>query len=322
MNTELVIFNKDFEDIGVLVSDVDFEVGTSEALNNFELHSPSFDAHGFYIEGTEYGGVVEYEHGGTEKTEQTYKGWTWRGLLMQDIVMPPSGSDYRVVSGEANTILRSMLSNVLGGFFVVPEKDSGCVIANYQFALYINLLDGLMDMLAQNGYRLHIHAEKEQAAQPVRVYVEAVPITTVEGTYNEDSPVKIEYTYNSMGINHLICMGRGELQARQRVDLYINENGEVSQTQTYTGFAERTAFYDYSSAESTTELIKYGTQRLLELASSRSIGIEAKDKNTLEIGDMVRAVKGGESITAPIVRKVLRVEREAIVQEYTVKGEQ
>lgn len=322
MNTDLILFDDTMHEIGILTSDADFEVGSSEALNNFELITVPLDARGFYVSGTEYGGIFEYLHESSTSEYQTRKGWTWRGLLTQSIVIPPSGSDYRIVSGEANAVIRNLLSGVLGGFFSVPDVDSGCVISGYQFGLYTNLLDGLMDMLSGYGYRLSIHAEKSGAGAPVIVYVEAVPIETVEGTFNSDSPVEIEMTFNRMGINHLVCMGQGELQARMRVDLYIDRAGSVSETQHYTGFDERVAYYDYPSAESRDDLVKYGTERLLELASSDTVGIHASEEQTLEIGDMVRAEHRGTLVQLPIVRKILKLERGRWTQEYRVKGEQ
>lgn len=321
MDTQLILISAGRHEVGVINSDVDFEVGSSEALNNFELVTFQTEAKGFYIAGTEYGGFFEYEHGSTESDKVTYKGWTWRGLLTQSIITPPSGSDYMVVSGEANDVIRSLLSSVLGGFFTVPSVDSGCVINNYQFALYINTLDGLMNMLAEYDYRLSIHAEKTDAGEPIEVYVEAVPVEMLQGTFNSDSPVEMNYTDDGMGINHLVCMGSGELQQRMRVDLYIDSSGNVSQTRFYSGFAERTAYYDYASAESREDLIKYGTERLLELASSTSIGIHARETSTLEIGDKVTASRFGVSVTSPIVRKILKLERGKLTQEYKVKGE-
>ena len=321
MNTELILFNSDFEDLGVLTSDVDFEVGNSSALNNFELHAVGLDAYGFYIEGTEYGGIFEYEAGGTNTDQLTLKGWTWRGLLSQSIITPPSGSDYRIVSGDAHTIMNSLLSGLLGGLFTVPNTSSGCTVSNYQFALYTTTLDGIMDMLATYGYRLYIHAEKETVSSPIVIYAEAVEAETLDGTFTADSPVDMSYVFDGMGINHLVCMGSGELQQRMRKDLYINASGQVSTTKYYTGFHERTAYYDYSSAESMDDLTKYGTERLLELASSKTISIHAREENTLEVGDIVRAVKGGQMVTAPIVKKILKITQGAISQQYTVKGE-
>lgn len=322
MNTELILFDSNFHGIGIIDTDVDFEVGGSEALNNFEMYTTPIDAYGFYIEGTEYGGVFEYEHGLSDSISETIKGWTWRGLMTQGIIVPPSGSDYYVASGDANTIISDLLADFLGGFFYVPSDSSGCTVSSYQFPLYINVLDGIMGMLTEYNYRLSIHAEKPGIAQPVAVTVEAVPCTQVSGAFNEDSPAQLEFIYNRMGINHLICMGSGELQQRMRVDLYTNAAGNVTETQYYTGFAERAQYFDYPSAESRDDLIKYGTQRLLEVASNNTVSVHARDDLEMEIGDTILAAYKGETVVAPIVRKILKIQKGAIYQEYKVKGEQ
>ena len=322
MNTDLILLDNRLHEINVVTSDVDFEVGNSEALNNFELYTVPFDAYGFYIEGTEYGGVFEYEHGTSDDINETIKGWTWRGLLTQGIIIPPSGSDYYIASGDANAVIGNLLSGYLGGFFTVPNTVSGCTISNYQFPLYCNLLDGIMDMLTAYDYRLSIHADKPAAGSAITVTVEAVPAEQVEGVFNEDSPMQLEYTFDRMGVNHLVCMGAGELQQRMRVDLYLDANGNVSTTQYYTGFEERTAYFDYSSAESRDDLITYGTRRLLEIASSNTVEVHADDGADMEVGDLIFAVYKGVSVTVPIVRKVLKIERGMVKVEYKVKGEQ
>ena len=319
---ELIAIDAQLHEVGYLVADVDIEVGTSAALNNFEMNIPPIEAAGFYVEGTEYGGFFEYDSEQSGKNAVKLKGWTWRGLLTQDIIEPPEGSDYRIVSGDANTVLGSLLANVLGGFFCVPSTTSGCTISSYQFPLYVNLLDGISDMLAEYGYRLSIHAEKPAAGDPVEVTVEAVEATTAGGTANEDSPYTVTITNDRMGINHLVCMGAGELQNRQRVDLYVGQDGEISETQYFTGFSERKAYYDYGSVESLDELKKHGTKRLKELASSKKVEVSAKSGHSIEVGDSVQAALRGNVVVTPIVRKIVKIVQGVESVEYKTSNEQ
>ena len=116
-----------------------------------------------------------------------------------------------------------------------------------------------MDMLSENNYRLDIYAEKADPGGKVQLYCRALPVAKFEGEYNNDVGLTLTFTDNRMGINHLICMGKGELQERQRVDFYIGKSGKVTRTQYYKGLAERQAYYNYSSAESYLELQKSGT---------------------------------------------------------------
>lgn len=321
MNTDLILLDDKLHGIGILKADIDFEVGNGESLNNFEMLSAPINARGLYIDGTEFGGVFEYEHGFSDENKQTLKGWTWRGLLTQGIIIPPSGSNYYIASGDANRVIETLLSNFLGGFFNVPETNSGFWISSYQFPLYCTILDGLTGMLESVGARLKITASKPSVGAAISVSVEAVPIQQVAGSLNEDSPVRLEYTYNGMGINHLVCMGAGQLQQRQRVDLYVSRTGDITTQQYYTGFNERTAYYDYASAESEQALIDDGKKRLLEICNSNLVAAHAKSDLELEIGDRIVSTYKGKLVIAPIIQKILTIQSGQIITEYKVKGE-
>lgn len=322
----IILFDSDYREIGQVNIDIDIEVGTSTASkNDFEILTATIqklNPYGWYIENTELGGIFEYNHSETEFDYSALKGWSFRGLMALSIIQPESGQDYKVVSGEANDILRTMLANVLGGFFNVPNVSSGLTISNYQFPLYINTLDGLEGMLEKYGYRLEITAKKTAIGQPVQVFVEAVEAIQVSGAFNKDCRIPMAYTTNNMGINHLVCAGEGQLQERLKVDLYIDENGEVSQTQYYTGFEERTSFYDYSGAESEQDLIDNGTERLLELASSKTLEMKAPQDLSLHIGDLVRGVFPDKTeLISPIVNKIYKITQGLVTVEYKIKGE-
>jgi len=320
---QLILLNSDMTEIGSVDIDIDAEYGTSEdSTNDIEISTQEIQAYhpgGIYLPGTEIGGIFEYAKSKTDTDIQTLKAWTWRGLLTQSLILPPAGSNYKIVSGEANSIISDMLSNVLGGFFRVPSTSSGLTISSYQFPLYINTLDGLEGMLENYGYRLSIHADK--ISNGVAVTVEAVEATVIAGTYNDDSEIPMIFTDDNMGINHLLCAGSGELQARMKVDLYIGADGKVTTTKYYTGFAERTAFYDYSSAESMDDLVDYGSKRLLELASHRTLTIEAPDDLNIEVGDIAQGTfPDGTVVRLPIVKKIFRIAGGLILTEVEIKG--
>ena len=322
---EMILLDKDMKEIGPVSLDIDFEVGDISALNDFELIiQSSLSAYAIYIPDTEWGGIIEYDEGTTDSESLTLKGWTWRGLLSQEIIEPPAGSDYRIVSGELNTILRGILSDVLGGFFTVPNVNTGKSITSHQFRLYTTVLEGLMDMLSDCGYRLKIYAKKTDAGGRVQVFCEAVPAVTIEGQYDEDTGLGLRFVRSQMGINHLVCMGTGQLQDRQRVDLYVQEDGSIGKNQYYTGFLERTAYYDYNNAESYDELEESGKKRLRELAGYKKLEITDVEGQSLEIGDIVigRHRSMGITVEKPIIKKILTITGGKISIEYQVKGEE
>lgn len=323
----MIFIDSNLKELSEIDIDVDVEIGTSsDSTNDFELNDAfiqNLGAAGFYIPGTEIGGLFEYDKSKSSDTIKTLKGWTWRGLLTQSILEPPTGSDYLIVSGEANDIIASLLVNVLGGFFKVSTEDSGLTISSYQFPLYINTLDGIEGMLEEYGYKLQITAQKIASGQPIEILVEAVEAQTITGTYNEDNGIPMQFIRNNMGINHLLAAGKGELQDRLKVNLYIDNNGAVSTTTPYyIGFDERTEFYDYSSAESLDDLIQNGTKRLKERASSKVISIKAPEESDLTVGDLVSGqFPDGTIITKPVVQKIFKISGGLLSTEVKIKGE-
>ena len=313
---DMIKLTKDYHETGYLYADVDFEVGDSDASNDFEITTPE-GIQGLYIPGTEWGGLVEYVELSNTSAEKTYKGWTWRGLLSQRIIIPPSGSDYKTVSGDANNIIRQLIGTSFGTLIRVPTKSSGITITNHQFTLYETLLDGLTEMLEEVGAKLYIHAEKEAPGKPIVVYVEAVTATTLEATYTDESPVTLAVKSDGMGINHLYACGKGDLQARKRMDLYLDNKGLVSTTKYYTGIQERVEYYDANNIEDD-ELYKYGEKRLLERASSTTIEIKADSSADLEVGDIVKGYLNGVEIFAPVKKKVYKIADGVAEAEYTV----
>lgn len=324
----MILLDEQLHELGEIESDLDVEVGTSEeSTNDFEFFSNrlfSEDTAGFYVPGTEIGGMIEYTKEKTDEDVATLRGYTWRGLLSQaGPIMAPSGQDYMIVSGEANAVIASLLSGVLGNFFTVSTEDSGCMITSYQFPLYINYSDGIEGMLETYGYRLKITADKVAANQPIQIIIEAVKAQLVSGTFNSDNGIPMTFEIDNMGINHLVCGGAGELQQRMIIDLYIDNNGAVSQTPYYTGYKERTAFFDYPNAESSDDLIAEGTKELLSLASSKKLTLEAPEDYELEVGDLIQGVfPDGTIIQSPIVQKVYKISNGIVSEEYKIKGEE
>lgn len=320
---EIIALNSKMEELYPLEIDVDFEVGDSSARNDFEIVTSELREYGIYIPGTEFGGIIEYEENPSFQSESTLRGWSWRGLLSQWIIEPDEGNDYKVVSGEMNTVIRELLSEVLGGFFYVPETDSGIIVVNFQFKLHCTMLEGLMDLTTAHGGRLKIYANRTIPGNPITVFCEFAPAQKVVGTYDEDTGLQLTFTNNQMGINHLICWGSGQLQGRQRLDLFLDADGNICEEQHYFGFQERQAVYDYSNVESLEELRKGGIARLKELASAKKLQIDEVDGNDLEIGDIVVGRKNelGLIIEKPITRKILRISGGKESIEYKVKGE-
>ena len=72
---------------------------------------------------------------------------------------------------------------------------------------------------------------------------------------------------NQRDINHMICLGKGELKDRLVIDLYVDQNGKIGQTQFFQGVDEIADIYDSSSSEYE-DLLKGGTERLEKAKNS------------------------------------------------------
>jgi hypothetical protein len=126
---------------------------------------------------------------------------------------------------------------------------------------------------------------------------------------------------NIRAVNHLVCLGSGELENRTVIHLYADENGNVSQTQTQFGLHEYAAVYDYSSVESEEELLKQGTERLKELWQPDEMVINLDDASDVyHVGDMVGATDSttGLSGSATIRKKIVTIQNGLISISYEV----
>lgn len=305
---------------------VDFDIGD---LNDVEITCERgiFDFGTYLIcPGTEYGALIEETDGWTNENEERWYGNSFRKFLQQFIIEPPSGQDYRTVSGDAHDVMRDVLGNAFSGMFVIPEADSGIKIESYKFDRYTDALSGFTKMLKQWNARVNIEIIQGDSNEAFSVILSAVLIQNLSGEieYSEDAKISVNMKESRRGINHLICLGGGELKDRTVIHLYAQLDGSISQTSKYyTGLAERTAVYDYGSVEGVEELIKSGTERLRELMSSKTMKMSAEDLD-LQIGDIVagRNYETGLYLQKPVVQKIVKIEAGDTSIEYKVEGEE
>lgn len=325
----MIVANEKGCELGVLKNykEVEFSVGAendfvitlkSQAVNKEFLWYESQ----VFIPGTEFGGIVKDIISLTKSKTVKFMGDTWRGMLSKKIISPPSGQDYLTVSGELNEVLRKMLKEHFGDWFVVPEESTE-VTVNYQFNRYVTLLEGLTSLLESVNYKLSIKYIQGAPGEAGYVEVSAAPINNYseEEEYSQDCNIKMTVRDYRRGINHLICLGEGELKDRIRVDLYIQKDGSIDKTQYYKGLEERTDVYDYSSAD-VAELEEGGEKRLKELADYKEFDMNIEKAN-LELGDIVsgRDHITGLYVVKPVIQKILKISTGKERIDYKLKGD-
>ena len=293
--------------------EMDLAFGADE--QNFEIAFPAPTLSGgelLYIDGTEYGGIVDEITRSTETDDVIYIGRTWHGMLAGKIVKPPSNADYYVLSGDANTCIASLLSKVGLTDVLTARSTSAGISVNYQFERFCNAYDGLLKMLSSADAVLRI----ERHDGITELWAE--PRVTI--TDEADSDVMDFALTDSIRVpNHLVCAGEGELQERVVVDLYADAAGNISQTQTFTGVDEIAVFYNYNNADQA-KLIEDGTKELREYQQGGGADLQVNSKGDWHVGDaiQVRDNRTGMAITSTIAKKIVKVKKGILSVDYEV----
>lgn len=319
---DLIYMDGSRRDIGVL-SDYKLDLAYGKDENNFELQIPSSQhccgsGYFLYIENTEYGGMVDSIQSDTDKQEVTYSGRTWHGILDSKIIAPDAGANYLVLSGDANGVILTLLKRIgLAELFTVVGAASGVILTNYRMPRYIHAYEGIRRMLDSVSAKLKITFSNGM------VVLSVVPrVDYTEQEEFDSDKVGFRCTRNYRPVNHLICLGRGELAAREVVHLYVDPTGVISKTQTITGLLERTEVYDYPNAESLADLEEGGRERLKELSVADEIKVNlGADDAGYDIQDVVGATDNitGLSVTAKIAKKIVTIDRGEVEISYEVE---
>ena len=143
-------------------------------------------------------------------------------------------------------------------------------------------------MLKSKGYRLQLSFRREQN-EPGYLYIEAVPIADYSNQIELSRDCQLNYTMDDKrdGVNHLIVTGKGEMQDRNVLHLYVQEDGTIGNQQYYTGLQEIAEVYENTSTE-TDELQSKSEERLRELMNKKTFKMDvAKLGIDVGIGDLV-----------------------------------
>lgn len=318
---DLIYMNAEKEDLGVLRDySLDLAFGVSE--NDFECRIPVVnhccDASFFlYMEGTEYGGIIDGLRVDTANEEITYRGRTWHGIMEAKILEPDAGEDYLVLSGEGNEVLSSLISRMgLDGLFRASFDTSGVTIQNYKMNRYIAGYSGIRKMLKAFDAKLNITFTEGM------VELSAVPLVdyTQDEQFDTDQ-MDFVIEKNFSPVNHVICLGQGELAEREVIHLYADASGNISEEQVFFGSDEVAVKHDYPSVESTEELRKGGIDIIKASWNSNTVSFDF-DSDTLvyDIGDIVGAkeIMTGTEVAADITKKIVNIKGETITIQYEV----
>ena len=317
---DLIYTNAQRVDKGVFSAyALDMSYGADE--NNFELvlgaNEPMLETNAVvYMEDTEYGGMVGGLKTSTNGETITYKGRTWHGILNSKVIEPNAGEDYLFVSGDANEVIAFMVARLgLSELFVAAENRCGIVITKYKFHRYCKGYDGLRMMLADNGAKLRIVWENR------RVVLSAEPIVDYSESPVDDDVAVLSVERHSDKVNHLVCLGKGDLADREVIHLYVDQFGRIGDVQYYTGIAEIADTYENSNSE---DLRSDGINHLTEIRNTDNAEIALSEMEDLiyDIGDIVGATeyRSGVNVAEAVTQKIVKINNGVVSTEYKTGG--
>ena len=264
---DLIYTDENRRDVGIL-SEYSLDLAFGKDENDFELEMSIESAclkenYYIYIEDTQYGGIIDSINPSTSNKTVKYTGRTWHGIMDSKILVPDKGQDYLIVDGDANNVIRQLVARCgLNGLFTVEEDESDIEINDYSFPRYIGFYQGLRRMLTEFGGKLNL------SYSDGKVLLSAVPC--VDYTKNEEwdtSDMAVEINKHFNPVNHLYCLGGGNLKDRKIIELFTDGEGDIqpystvdepykdsqyildSRNQKLTGISDNSEVYDYSNAQ-------------------------------------------------------------------------
>lgn len=312
---DLIYADRAGKDMGVLL-DCQFDLAYGADENNF-VCTLELDSHccecGYllYMENTEYGGVIDSLKVDTADSNVIYSGRTWHGILEGKVLCPDANQDYLILSGEANQVLGQLVNRMgLSGQFQVSGENSGIQIKGFKMPRYIAGYTGMKKMLASVGAKLLIRYEN------TRIKLSAEWLTDYSQDEEWDSSqLDFVIEQNTRPVNHVICLGSGELSGRMVLHLYADEYGGIINTPKLTGVDEVTEVLDEANAESAQELLEAGRERLLEAyAGAGTLEVNFQNDDSYDIGDIVGAREEitGIFVSREIVKKIVTINKNGI----------
>lgn len=330
MSVELTYTDASFHDVGLIEPyDGDFAYGNSENDFSIDTTGDSIPEVGamMYAEGSDVGGIVTGYSSDAAMGTFSVVGDTWTGVLDRRVVGPGSGSDYLALSGDVRDIVAALVSRAgLTGLFRVADGRTG-ITASHTFTgstsseqqdagRYMGAWSAIWQVCVDHGCKCRFAWSD----------VERRVIVTVArlADYTDDEAQSAGLATVGVSIrkptNHLVCLGKGDLKAREVLHLYADRSGNVSTNQSIKGVDEIAEVYDDSSAEGD-KLKTDGTKKLRELwQASQEVTVKSGTTSAdFDLGDVIGGTDPWSGLTARaiVTKKVASFKQGTLTYTYT-----
>lgn len=327
---ELTYTDAQWRDLGTVTPlEGDFAYGADE--NDFSV---MFDGQAvppvgglLYAEGSDIGGMVTGYESKPDQGTFEVTGLTWTGIIGTRVLRPDPGQAYWTVSGDVAECAAQLVSRLGLGYIVHVDGTAAGIEATHRFSgsrsgaqqdsgRYMDGWAALWQLVSEHGCKVTMRWD--DSARRVRLRVSRRGDWT--GDEAADAGLATVGVTVSRPVNHLVCLGKGELEDRTVLDLYADASGSVSKTQALSGRDEVAEVYDDSGAEDAAKLESDGRSKLESLwAASREVTVTSAASGTsFDLGDLI----GGEdpitgiSATATVTKKIASFSRGAMSWSY------
>lgn len=300
-------------DVGVIsAASGDFAIGEE---NTWSLVVPDSEAPGrdcyVYLDGTEFGGVVDDVETTSGRAGTTVSGRTWHGMLASLVTCPPAGQAHAVLSGEANACIARVLSlSGAGAPFSASDGGSGLTVPTTQLPRYCDAYEAMRRLCRAAGASLSASYSSGACV------LSAVPAGD-SSRYSDTAGFTLR---RIRPVNHLVCLGSGEMEQRAVVHLYADAQGRVSREQSIFGAGHMADVYELSNAEDEAELVSKGTEELLSRQAADEVDMDDLPDAGYRLGQVVTAYDEDRGVSASrtVTKMIARVRGRSVRVEYQV----
>ena len=249
----------------------------------------------------------------------TVLGDSWTGMLDCHVIGPDQGQDYLTLSGDVADVVAQVVARAGMSSTVRVKGHTGVGVTHTMTGSrsdeqrdagrYMGVWAAIWQVLTDHGCAIDATWDGGVSLTVRR----AADWTGDEAAYVGLATVT---TKRAPATNHLVCLGRGELHDRERVDVYADVLGRCGTDQTQAGAAERAEVYEYSGSD---DLLADGLRKLRGMqAKASSVTVDVSDGVTLGIGDVVGGTDPvtGDHVRATVSECIARVSGGSMRLEY------
>lgn len=253
----------------------------------------------------------------------SFGGYTFRGIMSTRIMLPyiygsiPDGWSLTYTGGSRADIAKDILDDAGllklaaddKNYYTVPGAGGSGTSITTSFERYTTVMQAL-DLLYA-GANCRVKCEWSPADRAIELSGEE--FQQYPNEYDGES-VSMTARCDNMPLARLVCVGQGEGNARTIVNLYIQADGTVGESNsnylTLPARKRSVKVYNYTGADSATQLKEDGKKMFNDILSAAE-GVDLKiERMDIKYGDTVGATESntGFHIEQKVIRKTTSVE--------------